>query len=349
MLIITVLSLIAFVLAIVLFAMTIAYAFDIDLTEWIDKFRSRNDYINDSNEPLYSFQMEKYRKRKKRGVKHCRLCGATVDLANDTTYCDRYHPNYLYPNAKTKLCINCQYTIYKNGIITVPYSKDIGDYFENKWGSYGRRDRTRAERERYVNLIIKMNMITDWNFINNYYISHSHRDKEFRYNDDTYEMLHEKDVEDLLNYKTYDKFADIFNAIASFNKVDDDDEPFLKFIKYDDMMNYLTQYFGNEPKCCKCETKIFTPRMSQIMRNKIEQDDKLDNITKYAQIYHLEQKIKDKIENVNYFIDKSTDKIKPYCGNCAKKSIGKDVESSSIKLLEPVVYYDSLDEIKKLL
>lgn len=342
MLLITILSTFALILALILFAMTVSYAFDIDLAGLIDKFRSRNEYVNDSNEPLYSFQMEKYRKRKRRGVKHCCLCGATIDLLTDTTYCDQYHPNYLYPNAKTKLCINCQYTVYKNGIITVPYSKDIGDYFENKWGSYGRRDRTRTERERYVNLIIKMNMMTDWNFINEYYTSYSRRDKSYRFGNDTYEMLHEKDVEDLLNYKTYDKFVDMVSIV-------DNDNPLLKFIKYDDVINYLTQCFGNEPKCCKCETKIFTPRMSQIMRNKIEQDDKLDNITKYAQIYHLEQKIKDKIENVNYFIDKSTNKIKPYCGNCAKKSIGKDVESSSIKLLEPIVYYDSLDEIKSLL
>ena len=79
----------------------------------------------------------------------------------------------------------------------------------------------------------------------------------------------------------------------------------------------------------------------------ILKDNSIDEITRYGRVYESEKK-KGDIEKPSYFIDKSTGKLRKYCKNCVY-DFSNNYKSETISPLKPIIYYDSVDQLIKLI
>lgn len=256
---------------------------------------------------------EKFTTRKRK-IKHCLMCN-TIITPSDYKYSifdsdeTKNEPILFDEYCESNICVNCEEALKTNGLLNIPKSRSQGKYIKNTWGCYGRK---------------------------------------FKNDHDLYKFMFKMDS--LLESTPKDEYGKLYTN----NKYFDNKIKFVKelssnhsdFISREEIEGLLSNYFGCEPVCHCCKEPIYTSRLHNIKMNEIHSDTSLDAIDKYGKLYQLELK-ESEIDKPTYLIDKTSNKIKPYCTCCLHQMMLNN--KYSVKALEPVIYYDNIDQIKALL
>lgn len=253
----------------------------------------------------------------------CKCCGTKIipveDDRNVFLSYEKYDDTliaYIRNDKRYKICANCLYMFDNNGLINVPFSKEkYKPYNKNNWGCFGRSFKDKNDLYKFM---MKMDILTD-------------------------SCINQKEIDALmLDNNFFDKKIDLI--IKRDFKTPIDSENFIRRSEVDDLLElYLKDY----KTCTCCGKEIFTQDVYEKGLQDILKDNSIDEITRYGRVYEYEKK-KGDIEKPSYFIDKSTGKLRKYCKNCVY-DFSNNYKSETISPLKPIIYYDSVDQLIKLI